>query len=138
MNQPTDTKENQQNSPAATIARTLLAGAALLLFTSFAVACEQTGEEGVFERRYALTEIPGFDYEDHLALLDHQDANIRYLAVANLLQADLLDKPDEDSEPNAEYEKLRAKLRALMDDPAAKVRAIAAYAPISLTSAAFT
>ncbi|MGI9244288.1 MAG: HEAT repeat domain-containing protein [Verrucomicrobiales bacterium] len=106
-----------------------MAGITLLLVCS----CQEADED-VFERRFALTKIPGFGIEDHIALLDHQDPNIRYLAVANLLQLGALAQPGENDEDGAggdEFEMLVAKLRALLADPAPKVRAIAAYAPIN-------
>lgn len=104
----------------------MLAGTALLL-----LSCCEEGETDVFERRYSLTQIPTFEAEDHIALLDHKDPNIRYLALANLLQMGALAQPDEDREMNQPIKKLGAKMRSLLADPAPKVRAIAAYAPIN-------
>ena len=96
----------------------------------FVCSCEEA-EQDVFERRYALAKIPGFGVEDHVALLDHEDANVRYLAMANLLQMGALERRGEDEDEDEGLRDLLTKARGLLKVPAAKVRAIAAYAPFN-------
>lgn len=119
------TSNHRHLSRGATI-RCLAVAATLLLNSS----CREQ-EQDVFERRYSLVRIPSFELADYAERLDHEDANVRYLAVANLLKMGVLAEPSEGSAGGEEVAQLAGKLRELMDDPAPKVRAIASYAPIN-------
>jgi len=104
----------------------------------FLLGCEEQKEPASdFERRYVLIPIPGFGIEDFAEMLEHEDADARYLAVANLTASGILDAPsteEEESEESKLLESLRERIRSMLTDVEPKVRAIAAHAPSNQAS----
>ena len=84
-------------------------------------------EASVFEKRYVRIEIPGYTERDYMRLLESKNPDLRYLALANLLEMDAF-KSKELLETTA----LPQKLQGLLADASPKVRAIAAFSIRSL------
>ena len=83
-----------------------------ILISTF-YGCGKT--RSVFEKRYVATVIPAYTLEDYIRELDSSDSDIRYLAVANIMELEGNDAA-------------AMKIKKLLYDPSSKVRAIAAYA----------
>lgn len=70
----------------------------------------------VFEKRYVRIEIPGYTAEDYLRLLASDDPDLRYLALANIIEDKLTNQ-----------EAVSKRLSSLLQDPSQKVRALAVF-----------
>lgn len=88
------------------------------------VGCNE--KEDVFEKRYVLTKIPGFESGDYLELSESDDPNQRYLGMANLIAMGGFPSPE--SAESDEERTVSEKPLQLLGDPSAKVRAISAFA----------
>lgn len=90
------------------------------------------GEVSVFEKRYVRIEIPGYAEKDYIHLLDSPDPELRYNAIANLIEMNAFE-----SEKLPEITELHQKIKSLLTDASPKVRSIAAFSIKSIGADSF-
>ncbi|MFK5924117.1 MAG: hypothetical protein QM496_18215 [Verrucomicrobiota bacterium] len=89
------------------------------------IGCQE--EDLLFEKRYVMIDIPGYDTDDYIELMNSDDPDACYLGIAYLIKNDLPGTDDQQLKRT-----IAARAKILMKGPSAKVRAISAVLSGSL------